>query len=317
MYDELTEVDIQKMQEELNHRIQVLRPQLIEEVQTARAFGDLSENFEYRCAKQAKNRNESRIRYLEGMIRTAKVIDTRSGANSVGLFDWVTVYNELAKKEMVLRVVTTLRQDALKGLISKESPAGKALLGHSVGDRVQVEAGPTTKYFLEIRAIKKGRMTRPWISAAIKIGRDSYAFGLSRPCFFPFTGCSPLPTAQGPPDSAAPMLPLSRNSCCTWPAIRISSPRRSVRGHRAEQGSPMLLFHGRRFCSDFPTVRISCGEALFLRKSGKNKAQIVRQPPMVWICRQICGTAIDPAIDCLPPGHTDGRPTEHTSPQTN
>ena len=148
MYDELTEVDIQKMQEELNHRIQVLRPQLIEEVQTARAFGDLSENFEYRCAKQAKNRNESRIRYLEGMIRTAKVIDTRSGANSVGLFDWVTVYNELAKKEMVLRV---------KGLISKESPAGKALLGHSVGDRVQVEAGPTTKYFLEIRAIKKGK----------------------------------------------------------------------------------------------------------------------------------------------------------------
>ena len=157
MYDELTAVDIKKMQEELDHRIQVLRPQLIEEVQTARAFGDLSENFEYRCAKQAKNRNESRIRYLEGMIRTAKVIDTRSGANSVGLFDWVTVYNELAKKEMVLRVVTTLRQDALKGLISKESPAGKALLGHSVGDRVQVEAGPTTKYFLEIRAIKKGK----------------------------------------------------------------------------------------------------------------------------------------------------------------
>ena len=80
---------------------------------------------------------------------------------------------------------------------------------------------------------------------------------------------------------------------------------------------PCCFFHGRRFCSDFPTVRISCGEALFLRKSGKNKAQIVRQPPMVWICRQICGTAIDPAIDCLPPGHTDGRPTEHTSPQTN
>lgn len=156
MYDELTAVDIQKMQEELDHRIQVLRPQLIEEVQTARAFGDLSENFEYRCAKQAKNRNESRIRYLERMIRTAKVIDTESKAGSVGLFDRVTVYNEMVKKEMVLRVVTTLRQDALKGLISKESPAGKALLGHSVGDRVQVEASPTTKYFLEIRAIEKG-----------------------------------------------------------------------------------------------------------------------------------------------------------------
>ena len=155
MYDELTEVDIQKMREELNHRIQVLRPQLIEEVQTARAFGDLSENFEYRCAKQAKNRNESRIRYLEGMIRTAKVIDTKSGADTVGLFDRVTVYNEMVKEEIVLRIVTTLRQDALKGLISKESPVGKALLGHSVGDRVQVEISPAAKYFLEIRAIEK------------------------------------------------------------------------------------------------------------------------------------------------------------------
>ena len=156
MYDELTEVDIRKMKEELDHRTRVLRPQLIEEVQTARAFGDLSENFEYRCAKQAKNRNESRIRYLERMIRTAKVIDTKSGADAVGLFDRVTVFNELTKKEMVLRVVTTLRQDALKGLISKESPAGKALLGHRVGDRVQVEVSPQMKYGLEIRAIEKG-----------------------------------------------------------------------------------------------------------------------------------------------------------------
>lgn len=60
MYDELTEVDIKKMQEEINYRDPVLRPQLIEEVQTARAFGDLSENYEYKCAKQAKNRNDSR-----------------------------------------------------------------------------------------------------------------------------------------------------------------------------------------------------------------------------------------------------------------
>lgn len=156
MYDELTAVDIKKMQEELNHRIQVLRPQLIEEVQTARAFGDLSENFEYKCAKQAKNRNDSRIRYLERMIRTAKIIEVKDQADAVGLFDWVTVYNEMAKKEMVLRIVTTLRQDALKGLISKESPVGQALLGRKAGERVQITLGPGSSYFMEIRAIKKG-----------------------------------------------------------------------------------------------------------------------------------------------------------------
>lgn len=156
MYDELTAVDIKKMQEELDHRIRVLRPQLIEEVQTARAFGDLSENFEYKCAKQAKNRNDSRIRYLERMIRTAKVIEVKDTADAVGLFDRVTIYNEMAKKEMEVRIVTTLRQDALKGLVSKESPVGKALLGKRIGDRVQVEVNPNLKYFVEIRGIEKG-----------------------------------------------------------------------------------------------------------------------------------------------------------------
>ena len=157
MYDELTEVDIQKMQEEIDHRVRVLRPQLIEEVQTARAFGDLSEKYEYKCAKQAKNRNESRIRYLERMIRTAKVIQVDSKDGAVGLFDKVTIFNEMVKKEMTLQIVTTLRQDALKGLISKESPVGKALMGHRVGDRVQVEVSPELKYFVEIRAIEKGK----------------------------------------------------------------------------------------------------------------------------------------------------------------
>ena len=157
MYDELTEVDIQKMQEEIDHRVRVLRPQLIEEVQTARAFGDLSENYEYKCAKQAKNRNESRIRYLERMIRTAKVIQVDSKDGAVGLFDKVTIFNEMVKKEMTLQIVTTLRQDALKGLISKESPVGKALMGHRVGARVQVEVSPELKYFVEIRAIEKGK----------------------------------------------------------------------------------------------------------------------------------------------------------------
>ena len=156
MYDELTEVDIQKMQEEIDYRIRELRPKLIEEVQTARAFGDLSENFEYKCAKQAKNRNDSRIRYLQGMIRTAKVIAVQDTADEVGLFDKVTIYNEMVKKEMLLQIVTTLRQDATRGLISKESPVGKALMGHKVGDRVEIQVSPAMKYFVEIRALEKG-----------------------------------------------------------------------------------------------------------------------------------------------------------------
>ena len=156
MYDELTEVDIKKMQEEIDHRVRVLRPQLIEEVQTARAFGDLSENFEYKCAKQAKNRNESRIRYLERMIRTAKVIEVKGEADTVGLFDRVTIFNEMVKKEMVIQIVTTLRQDALKGWISKESPVGRAVMGRKAGDRVYVDMGSGKGYYLQIRAIEKG-----------------------------------------------------------------------------------------------------------------------------------------------------------------
>ena len=156
MYDELTEVDIRKMQEEMDYRIRELRPQLIDEVQTARAFGDLSENYEYKCAKQAKNRNDSRIRYLERMIRTAKVIKVQEQADAVGLFDTVTIYNEMLEKEMTVRIVTTLRQDALKGLISKESPVGRALMGHKAGDRVEVAVSPELKYTVEIRKIEKG-----------------------------------------------------------------------------------------------------------------------------------------------------------------
>ena len=156
MFDELTEVDIRKMQEEIDHRVRVLRPQLIEEVQITRGFGDLSENFEYKCAKQAKNRNESRIRYLERMIRTAKIIEVKAVEDAVGLFDKVTIYNEMLKKEMDIQIVTTLRQDVLKGLVSKESPVGQAVMGHKIGDRVQVVVSPDLKYFVEIRSIEKG-----------------------------------------------------------------------------------------------------------------------------------------------------------------
>lgn len=157
MHDELTQVDIDKMKEELQHRIQVLRPQLIEEVKVARSFGDLSENFEYKAAKREKNRNDSRIRYLENMIKTAVVIDGTAAGDGVALFDKVTFYLEEEETEETIQLVTTLRQDALKGLISKESPVGKALLGRQVGDRVQVEVSPELKYWVEIRAIEKGR----------------------------------------------------------------------------------------------------------------------------------------------------------------
>ena len=154
MYDELTEVDIKKMQEEIDYRVRELRPKLIEEVQTTRAFGDLSENYEYKCAKQAKNRNDSRIRYLERMIRTAKVIEVRED-EGVGLFDRVTFLNEKVGQEMTIRIVTTLRQDALKGLISKESPFGQQVLGKKVGDSFTVKVSDSYSYEAQIRSITK------------------------------------------------------------------------------------------------------------------------------------------------------------------
>ena len=156
MYDELTKSDLQKMQEEIDYRVQVLRPKLIEDVQTARAFGDLSENFEYKCAKQEKNRNDSRIRYLQRMIKTARVIEDRSGQDTAGLYDTVEILMENTGKSRKIQLVTTLRQDALKGLISKESPVGRAVLGHKAGDRVQVQMENGSSYWLTIVSIEKG-----------------------------------------------------------------------------------------------------------------------------------------------------------------
>lgn len=157
MYDELTEVDIAKMKEEIEHRTLVLRPQILDDVKTAREFGDLSENFEYKSAKREKNRNDSRIRYLETMIKTAKVISGESKSGVVGLFDKVEVYFEDDDETQNIQIVTTLRQNALKGLISKESPVGKAIIGHKVGDRVCVEVNPDYSYYVVIRSIEKGQ----------------------------------------------------------------------------------------------------------------------------------------------------------------
>ena len=156
MYDELTKSDLQKMQEEIDHRVQVLRPQLIEEVQTARAFGDLSENYEYKVAKQEQNRNDARIRYLQRMIKTARVIEDNSAADTAGLYDFVDIRMENTGATRRIQLVTTLRQDALRGLISKESPVGKAVMGRRAGERVQAVMENGRSFYVEILAIEKG-----------------------------------------------------------------------------------------------------------------------------------------------------------------
>lgn len=157
MHNELTKTDIKKMQEELDYRRTTLRPQLLEEVKTARGFGDLSENFEYKAAKREKNKNESRIRYLENMIRTAVVIEDHSSSDTVGLYDKVAVWLEEDEEEETWQVVTTVRQDVLHGLISKESPMGSALLGKKAGERFYVQVNKDYGYYAVVRSIEKGR----------------------------------------------------------------------------------------------------------------------------------------------------------------
>ena len=157
MYDELTEIDIRKMQEEIDYRMRVVRPKCIEDLKTARGFGDLSENYEYKAAKQELRRCDSRLRYLRRMINTAKVIQVSEKEGVVQLFDKVEIYYEEDGETETIQLMTTLRQDALSGVISKESPLGKALLGRRVGDRVEVRVSPEVNYFVVIKSITKGQ----------------------------------------------------------------------------------------------------------------------------------------------------------------
>ena len=156
MYDELTKVDIDKMKEELEWRMTKVRPEILEDVKLARSHGDLSENAEYHAAKRERGKNESRIRYLRNMIKTAIVIDAQSGEDEVGLFDTVTYYVEEDDCEEQVKIVTMLRRDPFKRIISKESPLGSALMGKKVGDRVQVSIDNGYSYYIVIRKIKKG-----------------------------------------------------------------------------------------------------------------------------------------------------------------
>ncbi len=155
MGEQLTENDVKKIQEEIEYRKLVVRKEALEAVKEARAQGDLSENFEYHAAKKDKNINESRIRYLERMLKNARIVSDRSNEDEVGLNNTVEVYFEDDDETETYKLVTSIRGNSMKGLISIESPLGKAIRGHKVGDRVMVKINETTGYYVEIRSISK------------------------------------------------------------------------------------------------------------------------------------------------------------------
>ena len=155
MHDKLTKTDIELMEKELTERQTKIRPEIIEEVKRTRAFGDLSENYEYKAAKDAQRRNDSRMRYLENMIKTAKLIDEDKGnPNGAKLYDRVTLYLPEDDEEMVIQVVSTVRTNPAAGLISLESPLGKVVLGAKIGDTVTVHVNDSYSYDAEIRKIE-------------------------------------------------------------------------------------------------------------------------------------------------------------------
>ena len=155
MGEQLTENDVKKIQEEIEYRKLVVRKEALEAVKEARAQGDLSENFEYHAAKKDKNMNESRIRCLERMLKNARIVSDRSNEDEVGLNNTVEVYFEDDDETETYKLVTSIRGNSMKGLISIESPLGKAIRGHKVGDRVMVKIDETTGYYVEIRSISK------------------------------------------------------------------------------------------------------------------------------------------------------------------
>lgn len=154
MYNQLTQKDIEAMEAEIEERKLVIRPELLESVKEARAHGDLSENFEYYAAKREKNKNESRIRFLERMIKTAEVIPDDSKEDEIGMNNTVEVEFEEDGSVEKYKIVTTMRGNSLEGLISVESPIGKALMGHKVGDRVQVQVNESYGYNLIVKTIE-------------------------------------------------------------------------------------------------------------------------------------------------------------------
>ena len=151
--DKLTKSDVKKIQEEIEHRKLVVRKEAIEAVKEARAHGDLSENFEYHAAKKDKNRNESRIRYLERMLKTAEIVDDTSKEDEVGINNTVELYMEDDDETETYRLVTSVRGSSVNGLISIDSPLGKAILGHNENDRVYIKVNADYGYYVVIRKI--------------------------------------------------------------------------------------------------------------------------------------------------------------------
>ena len=156
MFNELTEVDIKKMQDEIDHRQTVVRAELLQNLKDAREFGDLSENAEYHIAKREKNRNESRIRYLKNMINTAKIIKLDPNKDEIGIFDKIGVYFEDDDETAEYTIATTMRRNPSENIISLESPLGKAIMGKKVGDRIKVNVSDDNSYYVQIKYIKKG-----------------------------------------------------------------------------------------------------------------------------------------------------------------
>ena len=154
MKDKLTKSDVKKIEEEIEHRKLVVRKTAIEAVKEARAHGDLSENFEYHAAKKDKNQNESRIRYLERMLKNAMIVDDSSAEDEVGINNTVELYIEEDDETEVYRLVTSIRGSSLNGLISIESPLGKAIIGHKVNDRVYIKVNDDFGYYAVIKKIE-------------------------------------------------------------------------------------------------------------------------------------------------------------------
>ena len=150
----LTQQDIDKMKKEIEHRKVVVRKELLECVKEARAHGDLSENFEYKAAKKEKNRNESRIRYLEKMMKNADVIEDTADDDVISVNKTVTLYFEEDGEEDVFSIVTTVLVDSLQNRVSIESPIGKALQGHRVGDRVYIPVNADYGYYVTVKKIE-------------------------------------------------------------------------------------------------------------------------------------------------------------------
>ena len=150
---QLTKKDIEKIKEEIDHRKLELRPELIEAVKVAREQGDLSENFEYYAAKREKNKNESRIRALERMLKFSVEIEEKSAGGGAGIGDRINIRFDADGYTDEYTLVTTVGTDTLNNCISIESPLGRALRGHKAGESVKVKLEDGSSFGVTITEI--------------------------------------------------------------------------------------------------------------------------------------------------------------------